>query len=99
MASSLVAQGNSNPWGSNHPEETHTNTNGNGHNGGHNGWGHGHHGGNSGGNGNGGNGGHGCPGGEPVPEPGTMLLAGSGLAAVFAARRKRKNAVEEIVSE
>ena len=39
------------------------------------------------------------PGGQPVPEPGTMLLAGTGLAGIWAARRKRKNAVEEIVSE
>ena len=40
---------------------------------------------------------HGCPpgGGAPVPEPGTMLLVGSGLAAGASFSRRRKKKREE----
>jgi hypothetical protein len=74
-------------WGENHPEETHPHTNGEGHfgeNSPHHGWGHGHH-----------RPRHepedpNCPRpGEPVPEPGTMLLMGTGLAGAAILRRRK----------
>lgn len=49
-------------------------------------------GGGEGGVGIGNGGGSGGPKGASVPEPGTMLLVGSGLAIAALSRRKRKNA-------
>ncbi len=79
-------------WGDDHPEDTHNHQNGNGHDGngnsGHNGWGYGH---------------HNTPPppppppqddcgdpSAPVPEPGTMLLFGTGMAAAAYVSRRRK---------
>jgi hypothetical protein len=54
-------------------------------------------GGNTGGGNNGGGntGGGSPPSGSPVPEPGTMLLVGTGLAGAALLRRRRRNVVVE----